>query len=79
MKYDVIVMKGNWTDRVDAILEHEGIDKNLITAMQITWDIEKKETKLVFTAGVKVPCCIIAVMQAARPELQKVTTPYNAE
>jgi len=45
MKYDLIVMKGNWTDRVDAILQHEGIDKELITAIQITWDIEKKETK----------------------------------
>jgi hypothetical protein len=45
MKYDFIVMKGNWTDRVDTVLEHEGIDKELITAIQITWDIEKKETK----------------------------------
>lgn len=45
MKYNVIVMKGNWTDRVESILAHEGIDKELITAIQITWDIEKKETK----------------------------------
>lgn len=52
MKYDVIIMKGNWTDRVDTILEHEGIDKTLITSIQITWDIEKKETKFsIFSRG----------------------------
>lgn len=45
MKYNVIIMKGNWTDRVDTVLQHEGIDKELITAIQITWNIEKKETK----------------------------------
>lgn len=45
MKYNVIIVKGNWTDRVDTVLQHEGIDKELITAIQITWNIEKKETK----------------------------------
>lgn len=45
MKYDLIVIKGNWTERVDTVLQHEGIDKELIIAIQITWDIEKKETK----------------------------------
>jgi hypothetical protein len=45
MKYDIIIMKGNWTDRVDTVLAHEDIDKQLVTAIQITWDIEKKETK----------------------------------
>ncbi len=47
MRYDVIVIKGNWTDRVDTVLQHEGIDKELITDIQITWDIEKKETKFI--------------------------------
>lgn len=47
MKYDIIVTKGNWTDRVDTVLQNEGIDKELITAIQITWDIEKKETKFI--------------------------------
>lgn len=37
MKYDLIVIKGNWTDRVDAVLYHEGIDKNKITFMNITY------------------------------------------
>ena len=45
MKYDFIIMKGNWTNRVDTVLERENIDKNLVTAIQITGDIEKKETK----------------------------------
>lgn len=45
MKYNVIIVKGNWTDSVDTVLQHEDIDKELITAIQITWDIEKKETK----------------------------------
>lgn len=45
MKYDFIVMKGNWTDRVDTILQREGIDKELITAIRISWNIEKKETR----------------------------------
>lgn len=27
MKYSVLVVKGNWTDRVDVVLYHEGIDK----------------------------------------------------
>ena len=45
MQYNEIVIKGNWTDRVDTVLAHEGIDKELITAIQISWDIEKKETK----------------------------------
>ena len=30
-----------------------------------------------YTAGVKVPCCTLTVMQAVSPELQKVTTPYK--
>lgn len=37
MKYSVIVVKGNWTDRVDTVLQHEGIDKDLITFMNITY------------------------------------------
>lgn len=37
MKYDIIVIKGNWTDRVDTVLYHEGIDKNKITFMNITY------------------------------------------
>lgn len=45
MKYVYIAMKGNWTDRVNTVLQHEGIDKELVTAIQISWDIEKKETK----------------------------------
>lgn len=45
MKYDHITMKGNWTDRVDTVLEHEGIDKQLVTAMEITWNIVTNETK----------------------------------
>lgn len=45
MNYNVIVINGNWTDRVDTVLQHEGIDKELITAIQISWDIEKKETR----------------------------------
>lgn len=45
MKYRFIIMKGNWTDRVNTVLQHEGIDKELVTAIQISWDIEKKETK----------------------------------
>lgn len=38
MKYDIIVIKGNWTDRVDTVLYHEGIDKNKITFMNITYN-----------------------------------------
>jgi hypothetical protein len=45
MKHTFIAMKGNWTDRVDTVLEHEGIDKQLVAAMQITWDIVTNETK----------------------------------
>ena len=45
MKNRFIIMKGNWTDRIDTVLQHEGIDKELITAIQISWDIEKKETR----------------------------------
>lgn len=44
MKYDVIVMKGNWTDRVDTILNHEEIDKNKITFINITYSCCKNET-----------------------------------
>ena len=52
MQYNEIVIKGNWTDRVDTVLAHEGIDKELITAIQISWDIEKKETKFsVYSRG----------------------------
>ena len=52
MQYNEIVIKGNWTDRVDTVLAYEGIDKELITAIQISWDIEKKETKFsVYSRG----------------------------
>lgn len=37
MKYSVIVVKGNWADRVDTVLYHEGIDKNKITFMNIAY------------------------------------------
>lgn len=44
MKYNVIVMKGNWTERVDAVLYHEGIDKNKISFMNITYSGHLNET-----------------------------------
>lgn len=37
MKYDFIVIKGNWTERVDVVLYNEGIDKNKISFMNITY------------------------------------------
>lgn len=38
MKHTFIAMVGNWVDRVDIILEHEGIDKNTISSMNIAWN-----------------------------------------
>ena len=44
MKYTVIVVKGNWTNRVDVVLYHEGIDKNKITFMNIIYSGCTNET-----------------------------------
>lgn len=40
-----IEIKGNWADRVDTVLENEGIEKELISSIQITWDIVTNETR----------------------------------
>lgn len=44
MKYSVIVIKGNWTDRVDIVLYNERIDKSKITFMNITYSGCQNET-----------------------------------
>lgn len=52
MRYTHLVVKGNWTERVDTVLYHEGIDKNKITYMNITYSGCLNETTFkIFSRG----------------------------